>query len=322
MVLGLIEFDRAEIVPASVEMLTVARGVAEKLGAPLEAVLVGPGGEGLAEELGRYGVTRAHLVQHEALTDYAPEAWAQSVLHLIQTLSPTMVMAGGTDRGQEVLAHVAAQAGLPLAANCTEISPGNPCRVTRVRWGGSLLEEATVEGDPVLLTIALHAVGAEEAQAPVTAAVVPVTPELEDRHFRVRVKERVTVQEGLSLTNAPVVVGGGRGVGGSEGFAILEELAELLGGAVGCTRVVTNNGWRPHTDQVGQTGARIAPDLYVACGISGATQHWVGCMGSKKILAINTDREAPLVAKADYAVIGDLHEVVPAISEALKAHTG
>jgi electron transfer flavoprotein alpha subunit len=119
-----------------------------------------------------------------------------------------------------------------------------------------------------------------------------------------------------------VVVGGGRGVGGPDGFGALEELAGLLGGAVGCSRVATSAGWRPHHDQIGQTGSRIAPELYIACGISGASQHMVGARGAKRILAINSDRDAPMVAQADYAIIGDLHQVVPAISEAVRAARG
>jgi len=128
------------------------------------------------------------------------------------------------------------------------------------------------------------------------------------------VVDRVTVSEGITLATAPVVVSGGRGVGSAEAFDIIEELAGLLGGAVGCSRVVTNNGWKNHKFQVGQTGTVVAPDLYVACGISGAIQHWVGMMNAKNVLAINIDRDAPMVTKADWAVIADLHQVVPAIS--------
>jgi electron transfer flavoprotein alpha subunit len=131
-----------------------------------------------------------------------------------------------------------------------------------------------------------------------------------------------TVSAGVSLADADVVVSGGRGVGSSEGFSVIEELAELLGAAVGCSRAVTSAGWRPHTDQVGQTGTKIAPSLYIACGISGATQHMAGCKGAKKLLAINPDREASIFASADYAVFGDLHEVVPAISAEIRRVRG
>jgi electron transfer flavoprotein alpha subunit len=130
------------------------------------------------------------------------------------------------------------------------------------------------------------------------------------------------LSEGVTLSTAPVVVGGGRGVGSPEGFAPLEELAEVLGGRVGCSRAVTNNGWRNHKDQVGQTGTRIAPTVYIASGISGAVQHWVGAMASKHILAVNTDPEANMVTKADWAVIGDLHEVIPAITAEIRRRTG
>jgi electron transfer flavoprotein alpha subunit len=142
---------------------------------------------------------------------------------------------------------------------------------------------------------------------------------LGDEHFRVRVGRREQPAAGtIRLDTARVVVGGGRGVGSKEGFELLEQLAGLLGGAVGGSRVVTNLGWRPHSDQVGQTGARIAPDLYIACGVSGAIQHIVGCKGAKRILVINKDQNAPIVARADWAVIGDLHEIVPAIVAELR----
>jgi electron transfer flavoprotein alpha subunit len=153
----------------------------------------------------------------------------------------------------------------------------------------------------------------------VTTMVEEFTPTLGDEHFVVRVTRREEASSGtVRLDTAKVVVGGGRGVGSKEGFELLEELANLLGGAVGGSRVVTNLGWRPHSDQVGQTGARIAPDLYIACGVSGAIQHIVGCKGAKRLLVINKDQSAPIVARADWAVIGDLHEIVPAIIAELR----
>jgi electron transfer flavoprotein alpha subunit len=246
---------------------------------------------------------------------YSPDGTAAALTSAIQDRSPGIVVAPGTDRGNEVLAHVAARLDLPMAANCTAAVPGDPITLTRVRWGGSLLEEAQLHGTPALLTVAAHAVTADTSD--VDIETIPAAD------GRVRVSERVTATTaGVSLTDADVVVSGGRGVGSAEGFAILEELAELLNAAVGCSRAVTSAGWRPHTDQVGQTGTKVSPSLYIACGISGATQHMAGCKGAKKLLAINPDREASIFASADYAVIGDLHEVVPAISAEIRKTRG
>jgi electron transfer flavoprotein alpha subunit len=217
------------------------------------------------------------------------------------------------------MAHLAGRLDLPLAANVTEVTPGDPFTLTRTRWGGSLLEDATYVGDVKLLTVQPHAVQASPAEDAGSATVETFAPTLSDADLLVRVTERVErASDRISLADAKVVVGGGRGVGDAAGFAALEELADLLHGAVGCSRVVTSLGWRPHSDQVGQTGQRIAPDLYIACGISGATQHMAGCKGAKRILAINADAEAPIMSLADYAVVGDLKEVLPAISAEIR----
>jgi electron transfer flavoprotein alpha subunit len=244
--------------------------------------------------------------------EYAPAAWAQSMADAVAEQGPSAVVGPGSERGNEVLAHVGALLDLPVAANCVSVSVGEPATVTRMRWGGSLLEEARVHGSPLLLTVAPHAVQAE-------AGEVETTQLAPSADGAVRVTEHVqTASAGISLADANVVVSGGRGVGSAEGFAVIEELAELLGAAVGCSRAVTMAGWRPHSDQVGQTGTKISPEIYIACGISGATQHMAGCKGAKKLLAINPDAEASIFANADYAVIGDLHEVVPAISEEVR----
>jgi electron transfer flavoprotein alpha subunit len=294
-----IEHDDGAVAETSLQALTLGGGLGE-----VEVVSVGE------TALGGW------QVQHPLLTDYAPEAIAEAIAQLVGAEMPGVVLAAGTERGNEVMAHMAALLDLPLAANVTEVSPsGDDWELTRVRWGGSLLEEATLTAFVKLATVAQHVV---EAASFSPGAATVFSPDLADELARTRVSERVTLAEGITLTTAPVVVSGGRGVGSPEGFVILEELAALLGGAVGCSRVVTNNGWRPHSDQVGQTGTRVAPNLYIACGISGAIQHWVGMMASKNVLAINNDSEAPMVTKADYAVIGDLHPILNAIVAEVK----
>jgi len=199
------------------------------------------------------------------------------------------------------------------------MQPGRPITLTRQRWGGSLLEEARLHSDRPLVTVAPHAVPIEQTMVSSPVQVKAFNPAIDAKDLVVKVVEHVDTQGGgVSLAEAKVVVSGGRGVGSKEGFAIIEELAGLLGGAVGCSRVVTSAGWRPHTDQVGQTGTKIAPELYIACGISGATQHMAGCKGAKRILAINSDAEAPIMLNSDYAVVGDLKEIVPAISAEIR----
>jgi electron transfer flavoprotein alpha subunit len=309
--LVLVEHDRGVLNELSHEALTFAR----RLGGEVEAVLVGEESRGLADAL---GVPRVHLAVDPRLDDYAPAAWAAALAGVVESRSPEIVLAAGSDRGQEVMAHLGARLDAPVAANVVAVAGGEPFVVTRQRWGGSLLEEARVHGPVKLLTVAAHALAAEPASA-VAAAVEEFAPTLSGADLVVKVVRRDEPQAGkIQLGDARVVVGGGRGVGSAEGFAVLEELAGVLGGAVGGSRVVTNLGWRPHADQIGQTGARIAPDLYIACGVSGAIQHMVGCKGAKRILAINKDPNAPIVTRADYAVIGDLGEIVPAIVAALR----
>ena len=294
------------------ELSLQAVSLARDLGGPVHAFATAevPG-------LGAYGVQTLHVTHLDA---YAPAAWAACLEQLIDQIQPSAVLAAGTNRGNEVLSHLAARRDLPFAANCVAV--GSDGSVTRVRWGGSLLEEARIHGDLKVLSVAPHMVEATTVNGG-EAAVERLEGAVKDSDLVVRVVGREeTPSAGISLEEAKVVVSGGRGVGSAEGFGMLEELAGLLNAAVGCSRVVTMAGWRPHTDQVGQTGTKVAPDLYIACGISGATQHIAGCKGAKKILAINNDPEAAILANADYAVIGDLAEVVPAITAELRKAQG
>ena len=332
-VLCLVELDGTGAADASLRALTFARDVAAP-GGQLAVVVFGEagalGGEAPAgETLAAYGVTDAYVMEPAQLAGYAPLAWARVLAGLAGQTGADAVLAAGTDRGSEVMAHLGALTGLPMAANCVSAARSGPgpdgagtWQIVRQRWAGLLLEDAVLESSPALATVATDAVAPVPADAPAALTVHAHQPELADGDLAVRATESATRSGGVSLATARVVVGGGRGVGGPDGFAPLEELAALLGGVVGVSRVVTSEGWRPHKQQVGQTGTKITPELYLACGISGAIQHIAGCASAKHIVAVNSDAAAPILNHAEYAVIGDLHKVIPALVAAIKARGG
>lgn len=315
MILVHIDHDRGVLDPVSLQALTVARG----LGNDVHAVVAGDTAP-FAAELAAHGAAVIHVADHPVFADFAPQATGHAVAQLAERLSASAVLAGGTSRGNEVLAHAAAFLDAPFVADCTTIMLGSPAHVTRARWGGNLIEEATVDASLLIASVLPHAVTAEPANAAGTIEVF--VPDLTDADVAVRVVERVGAKAaGVTLAEAKTVVSGGRGMGGPDSFSMLEDLASLLGGTVGCSRVVTSEGWRPHAEQVGQTGTKVAPDLYIACGISGATQHLAGCKNSKVLVAINTDPTAPMMQVADYAVVGDLHAFLPLLIEHARSAT-
>ena len=324
-VLVLIEHDRGAIEEASMQALEFALQLVEQRAVDaVEAAVVGDISGNVVDLIASVdGLSRVYSIDHEVFSDYAPEAIGDAVAQLRGHVDARYVVATGTDRGNEVLAHVAAVCNLNFVSNVIEFhadgdrgadgsATGQPATLKRIRWGGSLLETATVRAPSVVMSVAPHVFSAPGIGHG-HAEIESFQPVLDASASRTRVVDRITLASGITLQTAPVVVSGGRGVGSAEGFSALEQLASLLGGAVGCSRVVTNQGWRPHSDQVGQTGKRVAPELYIACGISGAIQHWIGMQAARRILAINLDADAPMVTRADYAVIGDLHEIVPAI---------
>ena len=325
-----LEPDGGTVTDASLRALAFSRSLAGPAGEEVAAAVLDAPDAALASEaraaLAAAGVRTAHVADLGEAAGYAPLAWARALAELtttgLATTGPaSAVVAAGTDHGQEVLAHLGAITGLPMAANCLTAARGDggQWQLTRQRWAGSLTEEAVLDGDPALLTVATDAVAPAPADTPAELTVAPFRPSLADGDLTVRATVSAERGGGVSLATARVVVGGGRGVGGPDGFGPLEELADLLGGALGVSRVVTSQGWRPHRQQVGQTGTRITPELYLACGISGAIQHMAGCLSARTIVVVNTDPDAPILAHAQYAVIGDLGQVIPALVEAVRA---
>jgi electron transfer flavoprotein alpha subunit len=346
-VVCLLERDGSGFAEASLRALSFASSCAARAGAVLTAVVFEAGdgtlAEGAGTELAVRDVAQLCVVPSAVLAAYAPAAWARALHQLMLSDSAVAVIAAATDRGTETLAHLGAISGLPMAANCVSAVPADEgtWQLTRQRWAGSLLEDAILEAPCALLTVLADAgladagladagsADAGSADAGAAGAAVPdlgqgpavrvLSPDFEEADLLVVASESAESVGGMSLATARVVVGGGRGVGGPDGFAVLEELAGLLGGVVGVSRVVTSEGWRPHRQQVGQTGTKISPELYLACGISGAIQHMAGCLSAKHIVVVNTDPDAPIISRAEYAVIGDLSEVIPALVAAIRA---
>jgi electron transfer flavoprotein alpha subunit len=318
MVLTLLEHDDDGLDDVSLQALTLARDVADQAGEPLEAIDFGAGAEAVASEAGAHGVETLHLVDDDALDDYAPEAYGRAVVQCAEEVGTEAVIAPGTDRGAETLSHAASKLDVTMAAEVTDVEVGDAYELTRQRWGGTLIEHSKLSAETNLLTVAPNEVSVTETGGD-AAEVSTFAPELEDTDFRVQLSSvEADNVEGVPLGEARVVVSGGRGTDGD--FSELEDLVERVpNAALGSSRAAVNEGWRPHDDQIGQTGAKIAPEIYIPCGISGAVQHMVGCKGAENILAVNTDPDAAIIQKADWAVIADLQEVAPAIAEELDA---
>ena len=322
----LVETDAIGTLLVSQEALTFARDLAG--GRPVHAVVAGPLDAGVRDtllaQLGEQGVTALHHATDDRLSTYSAAAWATSVVDVVTRTASCALVAAGTPRGNEVLAHAAVRLGVAMAANVLTVEQPNPLVVSRQVVGGAVLEEMRLDDPVAVLSVAGHALDPTPAASPTEPEVVTFAPTLSAADLVARVvrTEEGVPDESAALASARVVVGAGRGAGGADGFKDLISLTELIGGALGVSRVVTSLGWRPHHEQVGQTGSRIMPDVYIPCGISGAIQHWAGCQSAKTIVAINTDPEAPMVTRAHYAVIGDLHEIVPAINDEIRRRRG
>lgn len=296
------------------ELITAARALDP--GAAVCGVVLGaPGAEA---EPGLGGFDRLLALTEERLAAYSPDGWSKAIARLAEARGPAVILGSSSARGRELTGLVAARLGVPIASDCTALEmSGGRLQAERPIYAGKALATVTVDASPAVATLRPNSLPADEgARIPEVEAVA-----LDGDYAAAAAvtDEVLSSSERPDVAEADVIVSGGRGMGGPEHFAMLEELADLLGAAVGASRAVVDAGWRPHADQVGQTGKTVSPSLYVACGISGAVQHLAGMKTSKTIVAINKDGEAPIFAVADYGVVGDVFEVVPALTEALRA---
>ena len=300
------------------EAVSEGKRLAGQLGGELTAVVLGEGVDTIAGELALYGADKILTAQDPALKEFAVDAYTKVVADIVAKVDPSVVLLGATMTGKDLAARLAARLDAPLAMDCIEIRlDGDTLTATRPVYGGKVLAEVTLTGTPRIAAIRPNAFGLKEFAGPGQIEAFAADP----GDPKIQFVEKQMETGKIDLTEADVIVSGGRGMGGSD-YTILEELADALNGAVGASRSAVDEGWRPHSDQVGQTGKTVSPSLYIACGISGAIQHLAGMSSSKVVVAINKDPEAPIFAKSDFGIVGDIFEVVPAITREVKQLKG
>jgi electron transfer flavoprotein alpha subunit len=317
-VLAITEQRDGELRKVSLEAVSEGRRIADGLGADLTAVVLGSGIEGLAEELKKYGPDKICVADDPALADYTTDAYANILSSLIQSADPAVVILGASAQGKDLAGRLAAKLDAGVAMDCTAIKLDNgSLTYTRPMFGGKIVADVEIDGE--LQIVAIRPNVMDIAEVAKDSAIDK--PAVEVGEVKTAVVEKIMdTGDKIELTEADIIVSGGRGTGGD--YAAIEALAAELGAAVGASRSAVDEGWRPHSDQVGQTGKTVSPTLYVACGISGAIQHLAGMSTSKYIVAINKDEEAPIFSKADFGVAGDLFDVVPALTEEVKKIKG
>lgn len=313
-VFAIAEHDNGTFKKVTYETLSEGKRLADQLGSTLTAVVLGDKVAQMAADLSQYGCDQIIAAENPALAEYLTDTYTGVLADLIQDESPSVVLLGATAQGKDLAARLAARLDAGLAMDCIAVRIENDdLVVTRPVYGGKLLSAVRVAGNCRMVAIRPNAMAVTKAAG---------TGDIEQRAVTVApsalvLKEKRLDTDKIELTEADIVVSGGRGMGGND-YAVVEALAAALGAAVGASRSAVDEGWRPHSDQVGQTGKTVSPNLYVACGISGAIQHLAGMSSSNVIVAINKDPEAPIFSKADYGIVGDLFDVVPAITTAVK----
>lgn len=305
------------------EIVSEGRRLADGLGQDLAVLLLGSNIKEKAAELGHYGANRVLVADDSRLEPYTTDAYVSVISELAEANDPALILVGGSVQGKDLAARLSARLGVGMTQDCTALSVEDGSLVaTRPIYAGKVYAKVTFENSwPQVATARPNVMSINEPDTSKTAEIIDASFTLEDSALKTRVVDFIKDESGkVDLTEADKIVSGGRGMKGPENYAILEKLADLIGASVGASRSAVDAGWRPHSDQVGQTGKVVSPNLYIACGISGAIQHLAGMSTSKMIVAINKDPDAPIFQKADYGVVADLFDVVPALTEEVKKY--
>lgn len=325
-VLVFVERRDGQVKRASLEAIGVAAGLAAKLGGRVDALALGPGAAACAAEVGSYGAARLLCVEDGALDLYAAQAYAVCLAEAARAAEAAVVLVSGTILGKDLSARAAARLDTACISDAIEldVDADGTLRGSRPVYSGSAVARVSIpKARPALASPRPNVFPVPEPDDSRSAEVVPLEVTIGEEQLRVKTVElRKAEQQELDVAEASVIVAGGRGLKAAENFKLVRELAQALGGAVGASRAVVDTEWIGHSHQVGQTGKVVSPNLYIACGISGAIQHLAGMSSSKVIVAINKDPEAPIFKVADYGIVGDLFEVLPAMTEAVRELNG
>ncbi|QEK13107.1 4Fe-4S dicluster domain-containing protein [Crassaminicella thermophila] len=316
------EQREGKIMPVVIELLGEGRKLADEIGTDLCAIVLGNNIEDLSKELIAYGADKVYLAQHELLEKFTTDGYTKVITDAINEIKPEIVLLGATHIGRDLAPRVAARVDTGLTADCTklEIDPEDKkIMQTRPAFGGNIMATIVCPNHrPQMSTVRPGVMDKAHRDDSRTGEVIEIDVKLSKEDMRTEVVEIVkTKKEMVSLTDADVIVSGGRGLGKPEGFELLKQLADKLGGVVGASRATVDAGWIDHSHQVGQTGTTVKPKIYIACGISGAIQHLAGMQSSDIIIAINKNANAPIFEVADFGIVGDLYDVVPALMDAL-----
>lgn len=302
----------------SFEIASVARKLADELGEEVYAVLVGSGVEGFAPELAKYGVDKVYVADDAMFADYTTDAYSEAVAKVVKENDASILLLSASVQGKDLSSRLVGKLATGMASDCTDVKIADgKLLAIRPMYAGKVFGEIVIESYPQMASLRPKVFAAvENARA---GEVVKFDAGIAADALKTKVLETQKDASGkVDLTEADIIVSGGRGMKGADEYKVIEELADLLGAAVGASRAAVDAGWRPQSDQVGQTGKVVSPNLYIACGISGAIQHLAGMSSSKYIVAINKDAEAPIFARADYGIVDDLFKVVPEVTSEAK----
>jgi electron transfer flavoprotein alpha subunit len=318
-ILAILETREGKIKKAAFEALSEAKRRAPELGGTVYAAIIGPI-EDDAASAGEYGAARVYIADSPNLKDYSGPAYARAIMKIVDKCKPGLILFSATTMGRELSSLLAGLLDAPLAEDCIELKvDGGKVSALRPVYAGKARTWVEPGKEPFIVSLRPKAFLLEEPDAGKKAEVEKLPVDISENDMRAVVKELLKAAEGkIDVAEADVIVSGGRGMKEPGNYGILQELADLFGGAVGASRAAVDAGWRPHADQVGQTGKTVSPKLYIACGISGAIQHLAGMGTSNCIVAINKDPDAPIFQIADYGIVGDLFEVVPKLTEELR----